>query len=124
MCHSSALSHCDPGLLPWALEQDITEGVSCQNTGEGGESRRYCYLVGGGWGPPPSTRITQPRVSSECHPALSKLGAISCSVTKLGDLLLDTGREASSPDLLVLGRLPRTVGMKACTAILAKHELM
>lgn len=69
----------------------------------------------------------QPRVSVVSrlrNPALSKLGAISCSVTKLGNLLLDTGREANSPDQLVLGRLPRTVGTKAWTAILAKHELM
>lgn len=59
------------------------------------------------------------------NPALSELGATVCLVTKLGDILLDTGREASSPRLPVLGHLlsRRAVGVEAWTAILAKHEL-
>lgn len=65
-------------------------------------------VVGGGQGAPARSTVIQPQIPGSSrlrHPALNKLGAILCLVTKLGDLLLDTGRAASSPCLLVLGYL-------------------
>lgn len=113
--------------MPLGTFGNVWDILGCHNTGEGGGNRQHWCLVGGGQGalacnndPAQISVVLRLR-----NPALSELGAILCLVTKLGDILLDTGGEASSHRLPVLGHLlsRRAVGVKAWTAILAKREL-